>query len=190
VVGLVVGAVLAFGPDPKSTGSTPPTDVQTDTAESADPTESADSTESVPTQTERNGWEDTDLSDLERAAVGGLSKGDCYNTLPDLTDALKVPITVDTVECAGPHLSQVVGFVNIADIDSSTSGNDRRTRYRARCENLMDAEGVSKGAQFFLTVLFPPKESLDAGVGVAVCAVTMESMVWTGSLLDGTATGF
>ncbi|MCL2424050.1 MAG: hypothetical protein FWD11_09225, partial [Micrococcales bacterium] len=185
VVGLVVGAVLAFGPDsaPDSSGSTPPTDIQAGPAESADPSESTD-----PAESPENYYEDTAVTDLEHAVVGGLSTGDCFDQLPDLTDALRTPMKVTTVACTSPHLSQVVGFVNIADIDASDdTGGDRAG---VRCGNLMVAMGVPEGAEKAARAYFPNQETRDAGVGVAMCAVTGRSGPWTGSLLDGTATGF
>ena len=179
VVGLVVVAVLLLGrgsgPDPVASTT------HQRTGPSPEPTDEVE-----------NLYEATRLTSVERSVLGQLAKGDCFDEIPDLEQALTTPTVVDTTSCADPHRFQVVGFVDITDISTSISESSQLVRYTDRCENLMAATDVPEGLRHYQgepVYFYPSQEELDAGVGVVMCLVASDS-TWTGSALDGTAKGY
>ena len=143
---------------------------------------------STPTPTTGNQYEVTSLSSIERSVQGQLAKGYCFGDLPNLHDALTTPVVVDTVPCADPHQGQVLGFVDITDLGSGED-DSTQSQYRQRCQDLMSAENVPNDLQAYSHLYFPNPQEVQAGVGVAMCLVHSTNP-WTGSALDGTATGY
>ena len=164
----------------------------------AEPTQSSTaSATATPTRTptrEPSQYEVRSPGSVDLAVYGHLSKGDCFGDLPDLDNALVTTITVETVACAQPHKSQVVGYATIEDIPRSEGEATRASIYAERCVSLMQAGGVPEALFSLSEPYWPSGAELDAGAKTILCLVTTDKggsgKQWTGSVLDGTATGF
>ncbi|MCL2466001.1 MAG: hypothetical protein FWF02_00305 [Micrococcales bacterium] len=189
IVAVVVVAALVIGAVVLNPRSTKPQ------VDSSPPTSSTPATTQAPPTPPRptSQWEVASPNPVDLAVYGHLAKGDCFGDLPVLDNALHTSTNVETIACPQPHKSQVIGFVTVKDVDRGASEPIKEGVYHDRCASLMTADGVPEGLLDFSSAYVASDEELDAGAESIMCIVSTNEITekeWTGSALDGTATGF
>ena len=115
-------------------------------------------------------------------AIVDLEAGDCFDLPDDATEADEL-VTVDVIDCATPHLAEVV---SIGSLDTDGSPYPADDELFARVEAACRTERVVESDAFGLLPIAPTPELWDSFDGWFVCvAIPYGGVPVTGSIVTG-----
>jgi hypothetical protein len=117
--------------------------------------------------------------------MGGLKQGDCVaEDLDTISDGAKAP----TVPCDQPHLTQVLGFVDLTGLEDGPFGFSGESQVIGLCGAFMKSFDLQPPIySSLISASLPSEEEWDAGSRIMLVWVGAHGEMWTGSALDYSA---